>query len=89
VEHEGHPFHRSELLEDDEQGHPHCIAQEGCLLGVDPIFTAHDRLGYAGLERGLSPGSAGPQHVEAHPSNDRDEPALEVVDAARVGSTEP
>jgi hypothetical protein len=45
VEHEGDTFGRGELIQDDEQGEPDGIGQEGLVLGVGADRSAGRRLG--------------------------------------------
>src|SRR5260370_42372254 len=51
-------------------------------------IPADDWVGQAFSEGRLAPGVARPQHVEAHPGNDRGQPAAEVLDLTRAGSAE-
>ena len=64
-------------------------ASSGLVLGIDGVVAEHDRVGHVRAERVLAPRLARAQHVEAHPRDDRRQPAAEVLDVAGVGAAEP
>jgi hypothetical protein len=47
VQHEREPLGGSERFEHHEQRGTDRVGQQRLVLGVDPAFAAHDRLGYA------------------------------------------
>ncbi len=79
----------SQCFEHHEQRETDRVGQQRFVLGVDSFFAARDRLGYVRAQGLLTPRGARAQHVEAHARDDRRQPPAEVLDAARVGATEP
>ena len=88
VQHEGDPFGGRQRVEDDEHREPDRVAQQGFLLGIDPVLRTQDRIREVGLERRLAARPARPQHVEADATDDRRQPRPQVVDLARVGAAQ-
>jgi hypothetical protein len=88
VQHEGDPFGGREGVEDNEQCEPDGIAQQGFLLGIDPLLRTQDGIREVGLEGRFAARLARSQHVEADPPDDRRQPGPQVVDIARVGAAE-
>ncbi len=89
VEDEREALGRRQRLEHDEQREPERVREDRCLLGIDLVVQAHDRLRQPAADVFLSPRTAGSQHVEADAADDGRQPAAEVRDGRRIGAAEP
>ena len=88
VQHEGDTLGGRQRIEHDQQGEPDRIAQQGFLLGIDPLLRTQDGIREVRLQGRLAPRLARSQHVEADPPDDRRQPGPQVVDLARVGAAQ-
>jgi hypothetical protein len=71
------------------EGEADGVSQQGLLLGVGPGLVADDRVGDIGLQGLFVMRLARAQHVEAHPGDDRGQPAAEVLDVVRASPADP
>jgi hypothetical protein len=63
VQHEGEPLGGSQHFEHHEQRETDGVGEQGFVLGVDRILTAHDRIRHVHSQRLLAPQLARAQHV--------------------------
>jgi hypothetical protein len=60
------------------------------VFGIDPDrWVLDDQLRPQNVERLLAAGSAGSEHVQADPRDDRRQPGLEAVELLSVGPLQP
>jgi hypothetical protein len=78
-----------ELVEHDEQGQAHRVAQQRLLLGIEIPVRDGNQVGQVRGERILAPASASAQHMQALSRDDGGQPSAEVVDLLRVGPAQP
>lgn len=86
MEDEGEPLCGGERLQDDEQCESDGVRQQGLMLGVELVLAADERVGHVHVEGRLTVGLPRAEHVQAHPRNDRRQPAGEVLHIACVGA---
>ena len=75
-------------IEHHEQREPDGVGEQRRLLGVDAAGEADYGVGHVNV-RDLRPRAPGAQHVQAHPSDDRREPGLHVLDALGILVADP
>ena len=99
MQHERGALRRGQLLEHDEERHPHGLVERDAVgrVGTEGspagqgcrARSAEDGLGEPRSDRGLARGPRRAQEVEAEPAHDDDEPAADVVDRVEVGPEQP
>ena len=89
VQDEGQPFGRGQPLEHDQQRQTHRVGEQRLVLGVGAAGRVDDRVGNVHVERLLAPRSAGAEHVQRDPGDDRRQPAAEVLDLPHIGPAKP
>ncbi len=90
MEHEGQAFGRGQGVEHDEQGQAHRVGQHSLPLGIRrPAVTRRPaRRLTPGGQGFFTAGAAGAQHVQAHPSRHRGQPAAQVLHRTGVRTAE-
>jgi hypothetical protein len=81
VQHEGESLRRRERVEHDEQREADRVGQHRLVLRLGPALGVRP----VQLQRLLAARAPATQHVQAHPADDRGQPAAEVVHAGGPG----
>jgi len=87
VQHERHALGRLERLEHDEQRQSDRVGELHVVFRAPLMSSLRRRLRLVRVERLFAARVASAQHVEAHPADDRRQPAADVVDVVITGAT--
>ena len=86
VEHERQPLRRRQSLEHDKEGQSDRVREQRFPFRIVVALAAHYRVRHAETRRLLRTPLSRLQHVQAHPRDDRGQPAAEILDAAGAGN---
>ena len=85
---EGDPLGRGQGVQHHQHGRADRVRHQGLVLGAELLLDGPDPVRQAIVQELLAARAPGPERIQADPGDHGGEPAVEVVQAGRVGAGE-